>query len=99
METLDTDVIRPYRERQGSWRPDFLVERDIDPSCPNSTVERFQICEINARFCWNGFLHAAHGQQALTDLGAEKRGFWGATDPNKVGYPQLENTPVVDSRC
>jgi hypothetical protein len=37
-------------------------------------MEQFCICEINARFCWNGFLHAAYGQKAL---GAEQKGFVG----------------------
>lgn len=99
METLGPDTIRPYRECQGSWRPDFLVEKVVDPENPSYTVEQFRICEINARFCWNGFLHAAHGQQALISLGAEKRGFVGATDPNQVRERFTINNVMLAGTC
>lgn len=39
---------RPYSDLQlGSIRPDYLI--------PNSDEESFRICEINARFMFNGF--------------------------------------------
>jgi hypothetical protein len=77
---LDAGAIRPFRQRLGSWRPDFLIELIPDPQAPSLTMEQFCICEINARFGWNGFLHAAYGQKALIDLGAEQKGFVGAAD-------------------
>ncbi|KAK6348732.1 hypothetical protein TWF718_006519 [Orbilia javanica] len=36
--------------RSGSWRPDFLMEESTDAAYP-----RIKICEINARFGFNGF--------------------------------------------
>ncbi|KAF8169828.1 hypothetical protein K438DRAFT_1909450 [Mycena galopus ATCC 62051] len=84
IDTLAPETLAPYRERLGSWRPDFLVESVADPTTLSGTREQFRICEINARFCWNGFLHTAYGQQALVDLDAETNGFVGATDPKQL---------------
>ncbi|KAJ7343928.1 hypothetical protein DFH08DRAFT_871481 [Mycena albidolilacea] len=84
IDTLAPETLAPYRERLGSWRPDFLVESVPDPTTPSGTREQFRICEINAHFCWNGFLHTAYGQQALVDLGAETNRFVGATDPKQL---------------
>ncbi|KAJ7824264.1 hypothetical protein B0H14DRAFT_3088793 [Mycena olivaceomarginata] len=84
IDTLAPETLAPYRERLGFWRPDFLVESVADPTTPSGTREQFRICEINARFCWNGFLHTAYGQQALVDLGAETNKFVGATDPKQL---------------
>ncbi|KAF3933292.1 hypothetical protein ABW20_dc0109880 [Dactylellina cionopaga] len=41
--------------RSGSWRPDFLVEENSEKSHP-----QIKICEINARFGFNGFF-CTHG--------------------------------------
>ncbi|KAJ5212483.1 uncharacterized protein N7498_004129 [Penicillium cinerascens] len=80
MEGLGTDVLRPYRFVQGSWRPDFLLESSEDPE----QIENYRICEINARFFPNGFLFIAFGQQALINMGIEKHGLKGAADPKRV---------------
>ncbi|KAI2732198.1 hypothetical protein CBS147332_1337 [Penicillium roqueforti] len=80
MQQLDAHVLRPFRSCQGSWRPDFLLESSDDPE----RIENYRICEINARFCWNGFLFTAFGQQALLNMGVEQYGIKGATDPQKV---------------
>lgn len=80
MEGLGADVLPPYRHRQGSWRPDFLLESSDDPG----QIENFRICEINARFFSNGFLLTAFGQRALSSMGLEKNGLWGAATPEKV---------------
>ncbi|KAJ5773681.1 hypothetical protein N7457_008577 [Penicillium paradoxum] len=80
MENLDGRVLRPFKSCQGSWRPDFLLESSDDPE----QIENYRICEINARFCWNGFLFTAFGQQALLNMGIEQYGIKGATDPQKV---------------
>ncbi|KAH1819186.1 hypothetical protein KXX35_002341 [Aspergillus fumigatus] len=89
MEGLGADVLRPYRFVQGSWRPDFLLESSEDPE----QIENYRICEINARFFSNGFLFTAFGQQALINMGIEKYGLKGATDPEKVitGLNKLVN--------
>ena len=47
-----------YRTCQGSWRPDFLLE----------TNETYRLCEINARFPFNLFLHTAFCQKAYMDM-------------------------------
>lgn len=62
----------------GSWRPDFLVEDD------GSGHENFRLTEINARFCFNGFMHASYGQSALDEMGMKKAGLVGAADSTEV---------------
>ncbi|KAJ5644203.1 uncharacterized protein N7484_006710 [Penicillium longicatenatum] len=61
------ELFRPWNERQGSWRPDFLIEID------DAGVEVFRICEINARFCWNGYMHGGFGQESLSAFNLESR--------------------------
>ncbi|OQD88118.1 hypothetical protein PENANT_c004G03270 [Penicillium antarcticum] len=72
-------LFRPYSERPGSWRPDFLVEHD-----DSTGAEVFRICEINARFCWNGYMNAAVGQEAYSAFGLESRGLEFATNPEGI---------------
>ncbi|CAG8195405.1 unnamed protein product [Penicillium salamii] len=65
------DICRSYRERKGSWRPDFVIEND------ETGAENFRICEINARFCW----------MALCSSGVDKRiasGLLGIFDPGQL---------------
>ena len=62
----------------GSWRPDFLVEED------EHGEEQYRITEINARFCFNGFIHEAYGQEALNMCLAQDSKLVGATDPEEV---------------
>lgn len=47
-------------------------------------VETFRICEINARFSWNGYMMCALGQEALLDMGVCGGELSGGTDPKKV---------------
>ncbi|KAJ5923337.1 hypothetical protein N7454_008582 [Penicillium verhagenii] len=61
------------------WMPLEPYEEDLLRSC-----ERFRICEINARFCWNGFLHTAYGQKAFHDMGAGENGFQGAAHCEEI---------------
>ena len=58
MNNQSRSSIPEYSTCQGSWRPDFLLEGH----------ENYRICEINARFAFNGYLHAAYGQQAFMDM-------------------------------
>ncbi|KAM3512677.1 hypothetical protein MY11210_003699 [Beauveria gryllotalpidicola] len=77
-EQQDLGRVREYSTCQGSWRPDFLIEevRAVDGTC----VENFRVSEINARFCFNGFMHVAYGSAALADMGTERSGLVAATD-------------------
>lgn len=72
----------------GSWRPDFLVENYQFSQRGTVVEESFAITEINARFSFNGFMHAAHGQHALDEVLKDSTewgmGVVGATDPEKV---------------
>ncbi|TKW49876.1 hypothetical protein CTA1_2437 [Colletotrichum tanaceti] len=62
----------------GSWRPDFLVEKD------EHREENYRITEINARFSFNGFMHEAYGQEVLNkSVEGEASVLVGATDPNQ----------------
>ncbi|KAE8349285.1 hypothetical protein BDV28DRAFT_163716 [Aspergillus coremiiformis] len=73
----------PYRDVLGSWRPDFLVEeKPADASGPS--MEIFRLTEINARFCFNGSMHQAYGQEALTNLGMGRHGIRHATDSSAI---------------
>jgi hypothetical protein len=71
-----------FADRLGSWRPDFLVADE------NNNDENFRITEINARFSFNGFLHAAYGQGAvdemLRDAGAAPSDLACATSADEV---------------
>ncbi|KAK6810725.1 hypothetical protein RU639_013572 [Aspergillus parasiticus] len=70
----------PYEARLGSWRPDFLVgDYRHGPS-----TETYRLTEINARFCFNGFMHQAYGQEGLSDLGVGRNGLIHATDSSKI---------------
>lgn len=80
MQKLDSSILRPYNACQGGWRPDFLLESSAGPE----QIENYRICEINARFWENGFLFAAFGHQAYLNMGLEKSGLKGATDPRMV---------------
>ncbi|KAI0886270.1 uncharacterized protein GGS22DRAFT_160426 [Annulohypoxylon maeteangense] len=73
----------PYSACQGSWRPDFMIEED-ESHPQNGMVEKFRITEINARFSFNGFMHAAYGQRALEDMGIQTKGLISAVDSDKL---------------
>lgn len=57
MDARSPEMIPLYRNSKGSWRPDFLIEY-------SQSGDEYRICEINARFLFNGYLHTAFGQQA-----------------------------------
>ena len=59
MASQSRAMIPPFRECQGSWRPDFLLE---------SPTGQYRVCEINGRFPFNGYMHTAFGQQAHIDM-------------------------------
>ncbi|KAL8942521.1 MAG: hypothetical protein Q9216_001622 [Gyalolechia sp. 2 TL-2023] len=61
MSRLDDRVMPLYRNCQGSWRPDFLLDNRYSQG-------GFQICEINSRFPFNGLLHTAFLQQAYLEM-------------------------------
>ncbi|ATY60901.1 taurine catabolism dioxygenase [Cordyceps militaris] len=74
--------LRPYATCQGAWRPDFLIEEVRDDN--GRATENFRVSEINARFCFNGFMHVAYGSAALEDMGAAQSGLVAATDGSQV---------------
>ncbi|GLI75899.1 hypothetical protein PoHVEF18_004165 [Penicillium ochrochloron] len=82
MDSQPESVIRPFETCTGSWRPDMLLEPAVDGG-----TENYRICEINARFCMNGFLVTAYGQQALLDMGVGRNGLKGVTDPETGEEP------------
>ena len=47
-------------------------------------VENFRITEINARFSFNGFMHATYGHMALEDTGMGGHGLVSAAQPKEV---------------
>ncbi|KAL7786725.1 hypothetical protein V8C37DRAFT_391856 [Trichoderma ceciliae] len=71
-----------YASCRGSWRPDFLVEEVKNED--GTVTENFRITEINARFSFNGFMHATYGHMALDDTGTGRYGLVGATKPKEV---------------
>lgn len=57
-EVLNTVKHRPYKI--GSWRPDILL--------PDNSTDMFLICEINARFPFNGYFVSHAKNVALTKM-------------------------------
>ncbi|OJJ32900.1 hypothetical protein ASPWEDRAFT_174330 [Aspergillus wentii DTO 134E9] len=96
LDSQPTDVISPFETRAGSWRPDMLLEPAVEGG-----IENYRICEINARFCWNGFMLTAIGQQALLDMGVGRNGVKGVTDPEimKNGLNSLYNRDLPLHLC
>ncbi|KAJ5184506.1 hypothetical protein N7472_009346 [Penicillium cf. griseofulvum] len=47
-------------------------------------MEVFRICEINARFCWNGFMHGGFGQDSLSAFNIESRGLMHCVDAESI---------------
>ncbi|KAF5008191.1 hypothetical protein FDECE_5524 [Fusarium decemcellulare] len=77
-EQVQLGNLPQFSECLGSWRPDFLIEED------GYGEEQYRITEINARFSFNGFLHAAHGQEALNRVLGQDSELVSATDPEKI---------------
>ncbi|KAL7956545.1 hypothetical protein V8C34DRAFT_288208 [Trichoderma compactum] len=71
-----------YEACRGSWRPDFMVE-EIKLQ-DGVAVENFRITEINARFSFNGFMHATYGHMALDDTGMGSHGLVSAARPKEI---------------
>lgn len=53
----------------------------------------FRICEINARFSWNGFMLCALGQQSFVDMGTCRNQLSSATDPRKVS--SIDSSAII----
>nr|WNZ75480.1 hypothetical protein [Trichoderma harzianum] len=71
-----------YEACRGSWRPDFMVEEI--KTRDGVAVENFRITEINARFSFNGFMHATYGHMALEDTGMGSHGLVSAAQPKEI---------------
>ncbi|TQV93260.1 hypothetical protein IF1G_07838 [Cordyceps javanica] len=74
----DLGHLREYSACEGSWRPDLLNQKVCGDD--GSWAENFRVSEINARFCFNGFLHFAYGSSALADMSTEQFSLVAATD-------------------
>ena len=98
IDGLDQTILPAFRSRQGSWRPDFLLENV-------SSIEQYRICEINGRFAFNGFLHSAFGQQAFVEMeGSVSDLFVPAAEPKKASVMpnsclQSMSLPLLDPGC
>jgi hypothetical protein len=73
----ELDRVRPY-EVIGSYRPDFLIsdgEPRNSPGQENDAIDQselsgpIKICEINARFMFNGYMLSVEMDQAREKLG------------------------------
>ena len=83
MASQSRAMIAPFRECQGSWRPDFLLE---------GLTGEYRVCEINGRFAFNGYLHTAFGQQAYIDMDRK-------TDPLAVPAVEPKKAGLVSFFC
>ncbi|EGR52468.1 uncharacterized protein TRIREDRAFT_54768 [Trichoderma reesei QM6a] len=89
-----TGTLPPYAACRGSWRPDFLVEELVGED--GGLVENFRITEINARFSFNGFMHAAYGQLGLEEMGMKTYGLVSATEPKEVSRALIDCFILID---
>lgn len=77
-------IVEPFATRRGAWRPDFLLnfqEKDF-PKKPVSSA--IQICEINARFAFNGFWITAYAHEAYQAKSSRNPHLESPVDPAKV---------------
>ncbi|KAL3419063.1 taurine catabolism dioxygenase [Phlyctema vagabunda] len=81
-------LVKPFSVRQGVWRPDFLLS-DMN----HERGGRPQICEINARFCLNGFFVTAFAHEALQEKAAAFPTLKPAAEPENMytAYKNLVN--------
>lgn len=94
----ERELVPPFATRRGAWRPDFLLntpdenvsERDQQRPAA-STVENPQICEINARFSYNGFFCSAFAHEAHQKTGFEALGLKSPVEPTKVSEPRTQS--------
>lgn len=73
-------VTRPY-DSIGSIRPDYLI--------PENPGESLRICEINARFIFNGFYHAVKHDSSVQALG-----FYGHWKPASLIGVRFHSYPL-----
>ena len=77
--------MKPFAEVQGSWRPDFLITEELRyTKAPDSFIDRVKICEINARFAFNGFISCAFSNEHYERKGLELHGLKSDAEAKKV---------------
>ncbi|OAA76710.1 hypothetical protein LEL_06394 [Akanthomyces lecanii RCEF 1005] len=76
----DKDARFPERMPLLKDEEELLQWLDTQVEQDDKDDENFRLTEINARFCFNGFMHGSYGQTALDGLGMEKSGLVGAAD-------------------
>ncbi|KAF2968953.1 hypothetical protein GQX73_g4597 [Xylaria multiplex] len=87
--------LKKYSACLGSWRPDFLIEDRVG-SQNELAGENFLITEINGRFPFNGTVHVAHTQEALSDMNLGSFNLAATTTPTQIfdGLRSLFNPSV-----
>jgi hypothetical protein len=78
----------------GVWRPDFLISASDQKGAVTTRIGHLplgspilkgpQICEINARFAFNGYIATAFGHEAFLEKGLDDLGLRSPVDPEKV---------------
>jgi hypothetical protein len=61
----------------------------------SSVLKSPQICEINARFAFNGFIATAFGHEAFLKKGLDDLGLRSPVDPEKVCKQINDTTAIV----
>ena len=56
-------------------------------------MEVLRICEINARFCCNGYVHGGVGQESLSAFNLESRGLMHAAEAESVSLDTKTHYP------
>lgn len=89
------DIVPSFSDKRGAWRTDILFPNcgfsnininNSSSSSPLSLTPPPQICEINARFAFNGFFLCAFGSMALDVSVLQSLGYESVIAPHKVSY-------------
>ncbi|PQE30842.1 Taurine catabolism dioxygenase protein [Rutstroemia sp. NJR-2017a WRK4] len=86
IEDEGKEIIPPFSSRRGAWRPDFLFNTETvsQSNTTKSTIETPQICEINARFLFNGFFGTAFTHEAYQKSNLEFLRLKSPVEPSQV---------------
>lgn len=76
-----------------------MPENASKSATTNTHIENPQICEINARFMFNGFFGASFTHEAFQKTGFETFGLKSPVDPSKVGKPIYSRTIKRTKHC
>jgi len=89
-------VVEPFARKKGSWRPDFLLNF-LGNSLPGDPrTGAVQICEINARFAFNGFWITAFAHEAFQKKLFKNLHLRSPVDPEQVHYAPPSDPGVFE---